>query len=285
MNYTQRFAGMTDTEMRNALAQRKRKLPTPVIDEIVQTVKEARRAMHPLNKTREQHTRLWKQIIDPAVYELRNVRRMLRLKLSYPTPERTAALEAYAGLIEIVVGKLQLNIDKLYIHEDRLDYDPLTPSQMASKPTKAFPYGKPNGGEYWVDYVPPEVVEKISALFKAVPKEKHVKRKHPFPVVLDKVTSAKRKTALIERTNKELEHIERCLAVELADTKLTDHHHFKQQEIEAMRSQVSRMQEALHYISLLPPNAFIPATWHGVITIRTQPGRKPHQQPRKGKHD
>lgn len=284
MNYTEKFEHMTYAEMRNALAQRKRKLPEPVINDIVANVKDARRAMHPINKTREQHTRLWKQIIDPAIYELRNVRRMLKLKLSYPTPERTAALEAYAALIEIVVGKLQLHIDKLNIQADTLgDERPLTPSQMASKPTKAFPYGKPNGGEYWVDYVPPDMVAKISALFKAVPKEKHVKRKQPFPVVLDKVTSAKRKAALIERTNKELAHIERLMAVELADPRLTDHHYFKHQEIEDMRLQVSRMQEAMHYINLLPANAFIPATWHGVMTIRTQPGRKPADQPRKGK--
>lgn len=282
MNYTEKFAGMTVPEMRNALAQRKRKLPEPVINDIVANVMAARNDMRPLLKTREQHTRLWKQIIDPAVYELRNVRRMLKLKLSYPTPERTAALEAYAGLIEIVVGKLQLNIDKLYIHEGRLDYDPLTPSQMASKPTKAFPYGKPNGGEYWVDYVPPDAVKKINALFEAVPKEKHVKRKHPFPVVLDKATSAKRKAALIERTNKELTHTERLMAVRLSDPKLTDTHVFAHQKIDAMRLQISQMQSALHHINLLPPNAFIPATWHGVLTERTEPGRQPTTKGKKG---
>tara|TARA_R110000868_G_scaffold235313_1_gene489222 strand:- start:63 stop:911 length:849 start_codon:yes stop_codon:yes gene_type:complete len=275
MNYTERFARMTEQEMRNALAQRKSKLPEPVINDIVANVKADREALRPMLKKREQHTRLWKQIIDPAVYELRNVRRMLKLKLSYPTPERTAALEAYAEVIELVIGKLQLHIDKLNVHEDRIDDDPLTPSQQASKATKAFPNGKPNGGTYWTDYVPYVVVKKISALFKAVPKEAHVKRKHPFPVVLDKATSAKRREILIERTTKELTHIERIIAVELADPRLKPTHFFKHQEIGKMRLQASQMQSALHIISLLPPNAFIPATWHGVMTERTQPGRQP----------
>lgn len=284
MNYTEKFAGMTDAEMRNALAQRKRKLPEDVINDIVANVRADRDAMRPLLKKREQHTRLWKQIIDPAVYELRNVRRMLKLKLSYPTPERTAALEAYAGVIELVVGKLQINIDRLNVHEDRIDDDPLTPSQQASKSTKAFPNGKPNGGTYWTDYVPPDVVKKISAMFKAVPREAHVKRKHPFPVVLDKATSAKRRAVLIERTTKEIMHIERHIALELADPKLKDTSVFKHQEINAMRLQVSKMQSALHTISLLPPNAFIPPTWHGVMTERTQPGRQPLPRVKQNDH-
>lgn len=274
MNYTEKFAGMTAYEMRSALAQRKRKLPEATIEAIIANVMDARKGMRPMLKKREQHTRLWKQIIDPAVYELRNVQRMLKLKLSYPTPERTAALEAYAAVIELVIGKLRLHIDKLNIDEDSID-DLLTPSQQAGKATPAFPNGKPNGGTYWTDYVPRQVIKKIVLLFLAVPKEKHVKRKQPFPVVLDRATSAKRRAALIERTAKELTHIERTIAVELADPRLTSTHVFKHQEIDEMRIQVSKMQHAIHLISLLPPNALIPPTWHGVLLERTPPGIQP----------
>ena len=273
MIYPKSYARMSDVALRQALA--KRKLPTPLVDGIIAAVQSDKDAVRPLRKKREQHLRLWKQIIDPAVAELRNVQHMQRLTLDYPTPERMTALDAYAKMLELLIGKLKLHVDKVKVDPALLDETLLTPSQMAGKPTKAFPYGKPNGGEYWVDYVPPDAVAKITALFDAIPRTKGVKRKHPFPVVLDRATSAKRKAALIERTTKEFTHIERRMAVELADPRLTDHHYFKHQEIGDMRLQVSRMQSALHIISLLPPNAFIPATWHGVMQPRTAPGVSP----------
>jgi hypothetical protein len=255
------------------------------VESIVDGVREARAALRPAQKKREQHTRLWRQLINPAVSELRNVHRMLRLKLTHPTPERTAALEAYAKVLELLVGKFRLHIDRLNIDPEHIDESLLTPSQLASKPTKAFPQGKPNRGEHWVDWVPPDTVRQIYALFAEIPKERHVKRKEPFPVSLDRADSAKRKAVLIERTTKELEHLERLIAAELADTRLTDTHLFKQQEINALRTRASRMQEALHVMGTLPPNAFIPPTWHGVMTPRTAPGRLPATPVTKAKKD
>jgi hypothetical protein len=252
-----------------------RNVHAALVDRIIADEQARRYAVRPLRKKREQHIRLWKQIIDPAVAELRNVQHMLKLTLLYPTPERTAALEAYAGVLERLIGKLTLNVDKLKVSDDDMADDLLTPSRQASRATRAFPNGKPNGGTHWVDYVPPDMVQEITALFDAIPRTKGVKRKHPFLVVLDKATSAKRKEALIERTTKELTHIERHLAVRLADPRLKDTSVFTHQEIDAKRLQVSQMQSALHIISLLPPNAFIPPTWHGVMTARTKPGVSP----------
>ena len=292
---------MTEPTLRKTLE--KRKLPAILIDETITAVQADRNALRPVHKKREQHIRLWKQIIDPAVAELRNVQHMQKLTLTHNTPERTAALEAYAALLELLVGKLKVNIEKIKAHADTQhrnvedlkarqlrvslirdkrdipkdtdDDDLLTPSRQASKTTRAFPNGKPNGGAHWVDYVPPSAVAQIQALFDVIPRTKGVKRKHPFPVLLDKATSAKRRAALIERTTKELSHIERRIAVELANRKLTDTHVFKHQEIDSMRLQVSKMQSAIHIMTLLPSNAFIPATWHGVMTTRTKPGISP----------
>ena len=273
MIYPKSYARMSDAALRRTLA--KRKLPTPIVDGIIAAVQSDKDAVRPLRKKREQHLRLWKQIIDPAVAELRNVQHMQRLKLDNPSPERMEALDAYAKMLGLLIDKLKLHVDKVKVDPALLDETLLTPGQMASKPTKAFPYGKPNGGEYWVDYVPPAIVAEITALFDRIPRTKGVKRKHPFPIVLDRTTSAKRRAALIERTTKEMTHIERLMAVELADPRLTDHHYFKHQEIDDMRLQVSKMQSAIHIISLLPPNAFIPPTWHGVMRARTAPGEHP----------
>lgn len=281
MNYPQYFLRMSERTLRETLARRRRRLPPPLVESIVDGVKTAKAALRPVQKKREQHTRLWRQLIDPAASELRNVQRMLRLALTHPTPERTAALEAYAKVLETLIGKFRLHLDKLHVSDDYIDDSLLTPSQHASKPTHAFPQGKPNKGEHWVDWVPPDVVHKIYALFATIPKERHVKRKEPFPVTLDRADSAKRKAVLIERTTKEMEHVERLIAAELADTRLTDKHVFKQQEINSMRQQVSRMQEALQVIAALPPNAFVPPTWHGVMTPRTAPGQPPAVKPKK----
>ena len=275
MDFTERLAELTPAEMRKAFANRKRKLPEKLVNDLIANERARRRTLHPVRKKREQHIRLWKNILDPAVYELRNVRRMLNLKLAHPTLERTAALEAYTAVIELVINKLQVNIDKLRIHEDKIDDDLFTPGQQASKATPAFPYGKPNGGTHWVDYVPVPVIKKIRALFEAIPKTKHARQKEPFPVTFDRTTSAKRRIVLLDRTRKELEHLERRIAAELADPRLKDTSIFKHQEIDAMRVQASSMQSAMHLIGQLPPNAFIPPTWHGILTERTYPGQHP----------
>jgi hypothetical protein len=283
MDFVKRLAGMSAAQMRKSLSNRRRKLPEDIIDGIIAVEKARRRKLHPMRKKREQHVRLWKQLLDPAVVELRNVQRMLNLSLTYPTPERETALTTYAGVIARVVGKMQINIDKLRVHEDQLDDDLLTPGQQASKRTPAFPHGKPNGGEHWVDYVPIPVIKKVRALFEAIPKTRHVRRKEPFPVTLPIATSAKLRAVLRERTQKELDHTERLMAAELADTRLTDTHVFKHQEINALRAQISKMQSALHLIGQLPANAFVPPSWHGILTERTYPGRSPLLETKKSR--
>lgn len=265
---------MTEVELRQAIAKRKRRPPIHVEEAFIAEVQAARNALSPVLKKREQHARLWKQLIEPAVAELRNVQHMQKLVLTYPTLERTQALAAYAGLITQLIKKFRVHIDKVNITKNAIDDSLLTPGQHAKLSTRAFPNGKPNGGRFWVDWVPPNRVEQVQALFDVIPRTRGVRQKVPFPVVLDKQTSAKRRAVLIQRTSRELEYIERLMAAELADTRLTDTHVFKHQEIGAMRLQVSQMQSALHIISLLPPNAYIPPTWHGVMTARTRPGER-----------
>jgi hypothetical protein len=67
-----------------------------------------------LRKKREQHLRLWKQIIDPAVAELRNVQHMQKLTLLHPTPERMAALDAYAKMLGLLIDKLKFDL-RIYV--------------------------------------------------------------------------------------------------------------------------------------------------------------------------
>lgn len=263
MNYPKSYARMSPAALRALLS--KRRLPSTYIENTIHAVLTDRQAARPALKKSEQHARLWGYLIDPAKAELRNVQRMLKLKLSHPTPERIEALEAYAALLTFLIGRLTMDM------KSTTDM----PKHLAAERKL------PNGGEYWVDWVPPKKVALIYAFFAAIPKARGVKRKEPFPVVLDKATSARRKTILIERTTKEIEHVERRIAAELADPRLTDTHYFKQQEIGAMRLEISKMQAALHIISQLPANALVPPTWHGVMQQRTAPG-EPAAKPTKG---
>lgn len=263
MIYPKSYARMSPAALRALLS--KRRLPSSYIENTLYAVAADRREARPALKKSEQHARLWGYLLDPAKAELRNVQRMLKLDLAHPTPERVEALEAYAALLTFLIGRLTLDM------KSTTDM----PKKLATE------RGLPNNGEYWVDWVPPKKVALIYSFFAAIPKARGIKRKEPFPVVLDKKTSAKRKAVLIERTNKEIEHVERRIAAELADPRLTDTHYFKQQEIGDMRLEISRMQAALHVISQLPANALIPPTWHGVMQQRTAPG-EPAAKPTKG---
>lgn len=273
MSYPKHYIKMRPPAVRAALAKRKKRPPPELEEAIILAVQADRAALHPHLKVQEQHIRLWKQLLNPAVAELRNVQHMQKLTLTYPTPERTDALTAYAGLLALVIRKFKLRIDACRVPPDPQSSDLRTPGEIAAIRTRAFPRGLPNGGRYWVDWVPPDRIEAIYALFALIPYIRGVRQKMPFPIVLDKATSAKRRATLIERTSKELEHIERRIAAELADRKLTETHVFKHQEIGELRIRVSQMQAAMHIISLLPPNALIPYTWHGVMTARTLPGQ------------
>jgi hypothetical protein len=252
--YPKSYSRMSPQALRAHLS--KRRWAPALVEATIANVLEERRAARPALKKREHHARLWGYLIDPARSELRNVWRMLKLSLVNETPERTEALTAYSELLSYLVTRLEVERDAT--------------TEMPG--TVAAERGLPNNGEHWVDWVPRKKVALIYDYFNRIPVTKGVRRKEPFPVTLDKATSAKRKATLIERTTREMEHVERVMAAELADTRLTDTHVFKHQEIGELRVLLSRMQAALHIIKQLPANALIPHTWHRIFETRTRPG-------------
>ena len=234
----------------------KRKLPPPIVEKTLAVVLDERKAARPALKKSEHHARLWHQLIEPARAELRNVRRMQALKLRYPSPERDEALAAYAALLEFLFTRLSV------------DRDATTEMPRVI----ALERSLPNNGEHWVDWVPRKKVALIEDYFASIPNQRGVRRKNPFPVTLPKEANAQRRAVLTERTIKEIEHIERLIAAELADPRLKDTSVFKQQEINALRVRLSQMQSALHTIEQLADTAFVPRTWHRLFETRTLPG-------------
>ena len=246
MDFPQSYLRMSERSLRKHLA--KRKLPLGYAEELISQVVSAKRKGFNNLARDTQHKRLWGDLIAPAKAERRIVQRMMTLKLDNDSPERTLALEAYLMVLDAIIGRLVL---KANTSEE-------TPSKLAAGTNV------PNKGEHWTDWMPPKKIALIKDYFAQIPYAKGVRQKTPFERRWPTTQHAIHKKRLIERTDKELAILERRMAVELADAKLTDTHMFKHQEINDMRIQISKMQAAMHTIKLLRPTDLVPVTWHGI---------------------
>jgi hypothetical protein len=217
-------------------------------DKILAEVAAARLARRTVAQKDGQHARLWKDLIAPAKAERRIVSRMRTMNVKNPSDERNTALEAYDLILATIIGRLQT--------------EAVNTTEMPRY--VAVEKNLPNKGEHWVDWMPPKKIALIMDYFAAIPYTAGTKQKIPFERRIPQTQHDVLKKRLVERTAKEIALIERRIAVELADTRLTDTHVFKHQEIGEMRLQVSKMQAAMHRITQLNPNDFVPVTWHGV---------------------
>jgi len=246
MSFPKTYMRLSVPKLRAMLADRR--LPEGMADTILAEVSAARLVRRTAAQKDGQHARLWKDLLDPAKAERRIVSRMRTMNVKNPSPERAEALEAYELLLTTLIGRMQTEAANT----------PEMPRYVAVEKNL------PNKGEHWVDWVPPKKKALINAYFAAIPLAEGVKQKAPFERRIPLTQHDIHKKRLVERTTKEIALIERHIAVKLADSRLTDTHVFTHQEVDAMRLQVSKMQAALHYSSLLSPNDFVPVTWYGV---------------------
>ena len=246
MDFPKSYLRMGERTLRKHLA--KRKLPLGYAENLISQVMYERHRRFATIARDTQHARLWGDLIAPAKAERRIVQRMLTLTLEHASPERTLALEAYLMVLDAIIGRLVL---KANTSEE-------TPSKLAAGTNV------PNKGEHWTDWMPQKKIDLIKEYFAQIPYIKGVRQKTPFERRIPQTQHAIHKKRLIERTDKEMALIERRMAAELADAKLTDTHVFKQQEINDMRIQISKMQAAMHTIKLLRPTDLVPVTWHGI---------------------
>ena len=246
MSFPKTYMRHSVPKLRDMLADRR--LPDGMADTILAEVADARLARRTIQQKSGQHVRLWRDLIAPAKAECRIVSRMRTMNVKNASPERAAALEAYELVLSTIIGRLQTEA-----------------ANTTEMPRYVAVEKKlPNKGEHWVDWMPPKKIALINAYFAAIPTTKGVKQKVPFERRIPMSQHDILKKRLIERTTKEISLIERRVALELADPKLKATSVFKHQEIDAMRLQVGKMQEAMHHVSLLSPNDFVPVTWHGV---------------------
>jgi hypothetical protein len=246
MDFPKSYLRLNESTLRKKLATKK--LPMGYAENLISQVMHERHKKFATLARDTQHARLWSDLIAPAKAERRIVQRMLTLKLDNPSPERALALEAYLMVLDAIIGRLVLKANTCGE----------TPARLAEGTDV------PNKGEHWTDWMPKKKIDLIKDYFAAIPYTKGVRQKTPFERRIPQTQHAIHKRRLIERTDKEMALIERRMAAELADAKLTDTHIFKQQEIKDMRLQLSRMQAAMHTIKLLRPTDFVPVTWHGI---------------------
>lgn len=246
MEIPKSYLRLSESALRAQLA--KKKLPMGYAENVISQVLAAKRQGFADVAQTVQHARLWGDIITPAKAERRIVQRMMTLKLGNPSPERALALEAYLMVLDTIIGRLTLDANA----------SRQTPRELA------LGRNLPNKGEHWVDWMPLKKIALIQEYFAQIPYAKGVRQKQPFERRIPQTQHAIHKRRLIERTEKEMSNVERRLAAELADARLTDTQLFRQQEINDIRIHISRMQAALHTIRHLRPTDFVPVTWHGI---------------------
>lgn len=246
MEFPKTYLRLSENALRKKLAERK--LPAGYAENVISHVLAAKRKTFSTSARNTQHARLWGDVIAPAKAERRIVQRMLTLNVASNSPERGDALEAYLMVLGVIIGKLTL----------KANASGQTPRELAEGTNV------PNKGEHWVDWMPLKKIALIEDYFARIPYTKGIRHKRPFERRIPQTQHAVHKRRLIERTDKEISTAERRLAAALADAKLTDTQVFRQQEINDMRIQISRMQAALHTIKALRPTDLVPPTWHGI---------------------
>jgi hypothetical protein len=169
----------------------------------------------------------WRVIMSPLMHEKKAVRSLSYYKNSKSPEQRSAALEAYAVVLDTLEHKLKA-----------IESSGTTPMQHDKTKT------------HWTDYVPQHIKDRVCALFDAIPHYPRQKVKHPFPRTMPEEQHTKLKTRLILRTEKDLRRAKQ-------DAMLNP-------DNEQVQELVKRITKALEHIDKLESNEPVPTTWHGL---------------------
>jgi hypothetical protein len=195
---------------------------------------------------------LWDHILQAARSELGVVRTMksqLR-RDNFPTAgveAKLRALEVYDAVIAETIAKLR-KVQKA---------DEMTPSQFVEHLRKEGKRPIPNNGTHWTDYVKASDRRKIEVMFDSLPHTGRGKRKVPFERRISSEESDKQRGKLVRTLVNEQEAAEREYAV--------SQNSFDREELE---DRIAKMREAQYILDMLPSNIPLPATWHGLLSMR-----------------
>lgn len=223
------YIKLTPNELHNRLVERK--LHPAEIERIKTEVSELKETLRVARITRTQRKAEWDKVLQPLRYEINNARVGMRYGgEKSPQAERQLAFSEYIRIMEKLVAMLDAPAKALE-H---------TPIQIARDK------GLPNDGEHWTDWIPARVKEKVCALFEAIPVVPRGKRKTPFQRTMLPDQHEKAKARLLTKTRKEMETLERKIAINASDDRT---HKLRQ------------MKRAIKIIEALDKNEAVPAVW------------------------
>ena len=222
------YIKLTPNELHNRLTERK--MHPAEIERIKMEVSELKEALRVSKIARTQRKAEWDKVLAPLRYEINNAKVGMRYGGELVPQERVTAFAEYIRVME----KLLAMLDAPY---KALEH---TPIQIARDK------GLPNDGEHWTDWIPGRVKEKVCALFEAIPVVPRGKRKTPFQRTMLPDQHEKAKARLLTKTRKEMETLERKIAINASDDRT---HKLRQ------------MKRAIKIIEALDKNEAVPAVW------------------------
>lgn len=233
-----RYLSYSARELQAHLDKQRDTMSAELRQHILDTVSAEKRRLRSVSAKQNIVKATWQVVERPLKAELRIVVNMGRYKSkSYHVPERSAAIAEYRKVLE----KLCKIMDKYKRGEH-------TPNQLAK--IKSVP----NNGEHWVDWIPANVKENVTALFDAIPHHFKAKSKVPFERRNIDDERDVRIRRLARAVKQELERAYKDLANDPDEYDNHDHHEY-----------ICRMILAQQAIIALPDDAYVPATWQGLF--------------------
>ena len=234
----------SEARVRNSLVAQK--LPPLVV---AQTVARVLALKQQRRKERIKSTitaKSWDALLAVASTE-RQTLHVMKTQLKKIEPLEQAKWEtlcAYETVITAVIEKLR-KVRKGSVH---------TPKSFVAFIKEETGRVIPNDGVHWTDYVSAKDKQRITAMFDALPPPARGKRKTPFDRRITRAAHKAQRLALVERLNGEIASAEREYEV----TTDPDTH-------DRLNKQLDAMHRAQYVLDNLPPNATLPATWHGLL--------------------
>jgi hypothetical protein len=224
--------------------------PEPLIRRVLRALQEGKAARRAKRIKQTVIFNLWDDLLRPARSELGVVRTLKsQLKrgddaLSGEAVAKHQALSMYEDALVETIATLRAVQKK----------DKLTPNQFAEQVREKSGLIIPNKGGHWTDYVDATDRRRITLLFNNLPDPKRGKKKVPFERHISPAENHEKRTALTARLVTEQETAEQ-------EYDMAQH----PQEKERLKNLLDQMQYAQYALDILPNNAPVPASWHGLL--------------------
>lgn len=214
------------------------RIPDAVIPSLLEKIEALKTEQRSARISAYQRDSTWGPLLRAAKHERKAVRDAKNSPLVVKDERRIEAQEAYLLVLNELIRRME-NVLK-----------PIgTPVALAKQRNLSE-----GDGSHWTDWVPRHIKQHVKELYASIPYKKNKGRvKDPFERTILPADNAALKERLIKRTLKELDLVERKLAI--PDDAVYPTH-------PALITRRTQIVRALAKIKDLPPDAPVPATRH-----------------------